>query len=376
LAPVLADVASTPKATAVIRVLCLGVLVDSSLQIVPAASLQRTFRQDLWVIVELTRIVVLATVTVVLASRGVGVWSLVWGSLAGQCALTTATTLLARVPIRYGFDRQMAKELVRISAPYSLAALVSAALLNVDYLVIGHQLGTVAVGIYLIAFNVSSWPTTLVGQAVRAVSIPSFSQLRQSGGDLGAVVQRALILLFAGALPFVAVLIAMPELAISTLYGTKWVGGAVALHFLALLSIVRLIDGLADDAFFACGRSGWILAKNLVWIVLLVVGLPIGAHFDGIRGVGIGHALVATVVVMPVVCWLLARLGMWNRRLLFVATALSGAAAIAGTAGWFVVHHVDAPRLVLAALGGAVVCVVYATLIAPMRRLILHPSTG
>ena len=55
----------------------------------------------------------------------------------------------------------MAKELIRISAPYSLAALVSAGLLNVDYLVIGHRLGTVAVGIYLIAFNVSSWPTTL-----------------------------------------------------------------------------------------------------------------------------------------------------------------------------------------------------------------------
>jgi PST family polysaccharide transporter len=154
------------------------------------------------------------------------------------------------------------------------------------------------------------------------------------------------------------------------LYGTEWVGGAVALHFLALLSIVRLIDGLTDDVFFACGRPSWILVKNLVWIVLLVVGLPIGAHLGGIRGVGIGHALVATLVVLPIICWLLARLGMWSRRLLFVATALTGAAAIAGTAGWFVVQHVDAPRLVLAALGGLVVCGVYAALLAPMRRLI------
>ena len=371
LAPVIADVASTPNATLVIRVLCLGVLIDSSLQIVPAASLQRTFRQDLWVIVELSRIVVLATVTIVLASWGVGVWSLVWGSLAGQCALTTATTLLARVPIRYGFDRQMAKELIRISAPYSLAALVSAGLLNVDYLVIGHRLGTVAVGIYLIAFNVSSWPTTLVGQAVRAVSIPSFSQLRQSGGDVGANVRRALVLLFAGALPFVAVLIAMPQLTIATLYGTEWVGGATALHFLALLSIVRLIDGLTDDVFFACGHSGWILAKNLVWVVLLIVGLNIGAHFGGIRGVGIGHALIAVFVVLPLICYLLARLGMWRRQLLVVAVGMAAAAAVAGTAGWFVVHHVSAPRLVLAALGVSAVCTVYAILLTPMRRMIL-----
>ena len=372
LAPVIADVTSTPNATAIIRVLSLGVVIDASLQIVPGASLQRSFRQDLWVIVELTRIVVLATVTIILAARGVGVWSLVWGSLAGQCALTIATTLLARVPVRYGFDRRVAKELLRVSAPYSLAALVSAALLNVDYLIIGHQLGTVAVGVYLIAFNLSSWPTTLVGQAVRAVSIPSFSQLRQSGGDVGASLRRALTLLFAGALPFVAVLIAMPELAITTLYGNAWVGGAVALHFLALLSIVRLVDGLTDDVFFACGRATWILAKNLVWVVLLVVGLPIGAHFGGIRGVGIGHAVVASVVVLPLICFLLARLGMWRRQLLFIATAMAGAAAIAGTAGWFVVHHVTAPRVVLAALGVLVVCGVYTALCLPVRRRIFN----
>ncbi len=162
----------------------------------------------------------------------------------------------------------------------------------------------------------------------------------------------------------------MPQLAITTLYGTQWIGGATALHFLALLSIVRLIDGLTDDVFFACGHSGWILAKNLIWVVLLLVGLNIGAHF-GIRGVGIGHAVVAVVVVLPLICYLLARLGMWRRQLLFVATAMTAAAAVAGTAGWFVVHHLDAPPLVLAAVGGLVVCGVYAVLLAPMRRHIL-----
>ena len=163
----------------------------------------------------------------------------------------------------------------------------------------------------------------------------------------------------------------MPGLVIGTLYGSQWVGGAAALQALALLSIVRLIDALTDDVFFACGHSSWILSKNLVWIVLLLVGLPIGAHLDGIRGVGIGHALVATVVVLPVICFLLARLGMWRRRLVFVAAGMSVAAAIAGTAGWFAVHHVDAPPLVLAAFGGLVVCAVYAALLAPVRRQIL-----
>jgi PST family polysaccharide transporter len=110
---------------------------------------------------------------------------------------------------------------------------------------------------------------------------------------------------------------------------------------------------------------------------LLIVGLNIGAHLGGIRGVGIAHAVVAVVVVLPLICYLLARLGMWRRQLLFVAVVMSAAAAVAGTAGWFVVHHVDAPRLALAALGVCAVCTVYAGLLTPMRGVILRkPVVG
>jgi hypothetical protein len=50
---------------------------------------------------------------------------------------------------------------------------------------------------------------------------------------------------------------------------------------------------------------------------------------------------------------------------------MTAAAAVAGTAGWFVVHHVAAPRLVLAALGVGAVCTVYAGLLTPIRGVIL-----
>jgi hypothetical protein len=54
---------------------------------------------------------------------------------------------------------------------------------------------------------------------------------------------------------------------------------------------------------------------------MLIVDLNIGAHFGGIRGVGIGHAVIAVAVVLPLICYLLARLGMWRRQLLFVTVA-------------------------------------------------------
>ena len=51
--------------------------------------------EDLVVIVEISRIVVLAGVTLGLALAGLGVWALVWGALAGQVTLVIVTTVLA-----------------------------------------------------------------------------------------------------------------------------------------------------------------------------------------------------------------------------------------------------------------------------------------
>ena len=371
LAPYIARTTSTPGATSVIRVLCLGVVIDAALQIVPGASLQRRFRQDLWVLVELSRLVVVAVATIWMAAAGLGVWSLTWGSLIGQVTMTAVTMALARIPLRYEFNRAVAKDLIRVSAPYAVGALIGAALLNVDYLVIGRILGPTAVGVYLIAFNVSSWPTSLVGAAVRAVAIPGFSQLRTSGADMGQALRKGLTMLLGGAVPFAALLIAAPALMIGTLYGERWVGGAPALQFLALMTIVRLLDGLVDDALFAGGHSNWIVFKNVVWLAALGVALTIGAHVDGIRGVAIGHAIVACGVILPLMCWVLVHFGMWRAKLAFVAAVLVPAGAVAGLACWLVRTNISGPHIVMLGASALVLIAVYAALLTPLRHRLL-----
>ncbi len=367
LAPMIADITGAPAATNAIRALCAGIVVDAVLQIVPAASLQRQLRQDLWVIVEVARLVVTASVTIPLAAGGGGVWALVIGALAGQAAGMIANVVLAHEPFAYGFDRKVARELVVVSAPYALAAFVSAALLNVDYLVIGNVLGPAAVGLYLVAFNVSSWPNSLVGAAVRAVAIPSFSRLHHSGRGAGDALRRGLVMLVAGGVPFSAILIAAPTAVVGSLYGDRWTPGSVALPWLAVMSLVRLLDGLVDDALFASGRSTWILFKNTVWLAALLVALPVGAHVGGIRGVGIGQAIVACAVVSPIVIVFLHRADFWRRELVGPGLGLLAAGAVAATVGAVIVHRLDTPAFVTAAVATVVVLTAYAPLVVRWR---------
>ncbi|HQZ33461.1 MAG TPA: oligosaccharide flippase family protein [Ilumatobacteraceae bacterium] len=367
IAPVVASVTSTPNSTSMIRVLCLALIIDTLLHVVPSAALQRRFRQDLLTLSELAGLVVDFSVTILLAATNHGAWSLVWGSLAGQVARSVASQLLARVRPRFGFDRQIARELIRVSGPFALASFVGAALLNVDYLLVGNILGPAAVGLYLIAFNVSSWPTSLVGAAVRGVAVPGFAQLTDRGGDVAATFSKALVLLAAAGIPFVTLLAVAPESVITGLYGDQWGAGAGALRFLAVLALVRLLGGLADDVLFALGRSSWILAKNTIWMVALAPAIVVGAHADGLRGVGIAQAAVALVVVVPTLVVMIARLRLWHPSALLIVKMAPGA-VLAGVCGWMVDNNLDGSAFARAAASGVVILGVFALTLLPFRQ--------
>jgi PST family polysaccharide transporter len=283
-----------------------------------------------------------------------------------------ANIACAPIPFRYGYDRRIARQLLRVSVPYALAALLSAALLNVDYLAIGSVLGPTAVGLYLVAFNVSSWPNTLIGAAVRSVAIPSFSRLHHDGVGVSRSLNYGLAMLFAGAVPFAAILIAVPDAVVGALYGERWVPGAIALPFLAVMSLVRLLDGLSEDALFATGRSSWLLLKNGCWLVALLIALPLAAHVDGIRGVGIGHAVVIVAMVVPITALFLLRSKLWRTELIVTLCALAACGAVAGGCARLVCRQINAAPFLVAAAATLIVVAVYGALVFPFRHRFLR----
>lgn len=366
-APLVADITNTPDVTAIVRVLCLGLLIDTIFHIVPSAALQRTFRQDLFAITELGGLAIDFAITIVLAKQGHGAWSLVWGSLAGQVVRAVLSIVLTRTRPTWGYQREVARELLAVSAPFALASLVGAALLNIDYLIVGHILGPAAVGAYLIAFNVSSWPISLVGTAVRAVAVPGFAQLRAGGGEVAQAFCRGQVLLAAAGLPFAVLLTTAPETVITGLYGAEWAAGADALRLMGGLAIVRLLGGLVEDLLLAVGHSRWILWKNVAWIVALGPALWIGASTHDLAGVGLAQSLVACVVVAPITVVMVRRVGAFRGSQLRTIPLLLPGAVAAGVAGVLLGRALDLHPLLTATLVGVLELAVYAASLVPLR---------
>ncbi|MFL6143624.1 MAG: oligosaccharide flippase family protein [Labedaea sp.] len=306
-APGLAGLAGSPEATTPVRLLTAVILVDG-ITAVRVAALQRRFQQDQLTKALMFGFLVNASVAISLAADGAGPYSFVFGQLAGTVVTSVLEMIFAGLPLRFALDREVARRLVRFGIPLAAGLGVESVLLNADYVIVGHVLGTAAIGMYLLAFNVSSWVPGLVGTAVRHVSLAGFSRLAEDDPDaLSRGVQRTVPLLFAGVLPIAVLMAALPKQLVVVLYGTEWAPAAVVLRFLAVLVIARMLTSIAFDILTSLGATRATLWLNLVWAGFLVPALYVGTRLDGIRGAAIAHGAVAVLVAIPMAVWMLHR---------------------------------------------------------------------
>jgi PST family polysaccharide transporter len=308
-APELAQLAGSPEATPIVRLLTATILIDG-ITAVRVGVLQRTFQQD-----KLTRAIMVgflfnATTAIALAANGAGAYSFVIGALV-QSVVTGAIVLrTAKLPFRYGFDWALAKRLLKFGIPLAVGLGVESLLLFSDSVIVGHVLGATLLGFYLLAFNVSSWVPGLVGTAVRYVSIPSFSRLAEQTRETFVLgVRRAIPLMITVIMPIAVTMAVLGPAMIHFLYGAKWVPAGNALRFLAVVMIARMLSALAFDILTSLGKTHATLWLNLGWAAVLIPSLIVGVHRDGIRGAAMAHAIVAVTVAIPLTVLALERAG-------------------------------------------------------------------
>jgi PST family polysaccharide transporter len=330
--PLLASQLHSPAATGVVRLLMLAVVLDG-VSCIPSVMLNRAFLQRRRTIARAVATLTTITVTVALAAAHHGPWALAWGTLAGNVVVAVLMLALAPVRPRPGFDIDHARALLRVGLPLAGASLLLFAMLNVDYVVIAHVLDSTSLGLYLLAFNVASWPPGLLTLAIRQVSIPAFATLSADPARLREWFSRSFGLLMGLALPAAAILVVLARPLVQFVYGSTWRPAVVALEFLAVLGAIRIALDFAYDLLVAVGRSRTVLGLQLLWLVLLIPAIWIGASTDGIRGAAVAHVIVAAGVVGPAYLIALHRCGVRLTDLAArVARPLLAAAAVAALA--------------------------------------------
>jgi PST family polysaccharide transporter len=178
-----------------------------------------------------------------------------------------------------------------------------------DQVVAGSILGSTALGFYVLAFNLSSWPVSILAQPLRRVAPAAFSALQRDSAELNSAMLSVIGVLAAATLPAVAFLAGSAIPLVGFIYGQVWLPAAAALPWLLVSAICRVFCDLAYDYLVVRGKSGTVFWVQTVSLVVLVPMLIAGAAWNGVPGLAAAQAAVALVVVLPLYGWQLSRSG-------------------------------------------------------------------
>lgn len=366
-APFIARALGSPDATAMLRVLCVCVVIDG-FACVPLALLMRNFAQGRRMIVDLLNFVVSSTVTVWLAFSGAGAMSFAWGSVAGCLVALIAANVLAPFLVLPGWNTTQARQLLGFGLPLAGASLLTLGVMNVDSAIVGATLGPAMLGLYQLAFNISSWPVNSISQAVQRVSFAGFSRVADSAKRLTETFARSFTLLMTLTVPPCVLLATLAQPLIRTVYGPRWTPAAHALTLLAILGLMRVAYTLMYDCMAASGRRHALMGVQALWMAALIPALLIGAHLRGITGVAAGHVVVAAGLVGPVFLWSFSHAGL-RLRSLAVACLLPFSGGLLMAAVSLVVIHLTGPGWFGLLAAGSAGLAVYLPFVYPLRHL-------
>jgi len=217
-------------------------------------------------------------------------WALVVGGLGWELFRTLLSWWLTNVPLRLGFDRQVAKGLLHYSKFFLGSSLLMSLYLSLDQLVIGKVKGTESLGLYGFALQ---WvgPLGLFSSAVfGGVATPLYARLQDDPKRLLTSYCRILTysaLVSAGLLAGFVTLV--PE-AVRLALRPEYRPTIPIFQILGLYWLVRAIDNTSGQLYAGIGKPKYDMYLNAVNLVAMALPMVPLVRWKG--PVGAGYALL------------------------------------------------------------------------------------
>jgi O-antigen/teichoic acid export membrane protein len=218
------------------------------------------------------------------------VWSLVAQALAGSVVATAVLWGASTWRPRLRASRRHFRELFGFSGYVfgtSVLALVSR---RGDDFLIGWVLGPVALGYYVIAYELINALADLLGAVATRVGFPAFSRLQADPARMREwlyAATRYITLLAAPA--FVGVMLVAPEF-VRVAYGAQWAPSIPVMQVLALLGVLHAAFAIQGTVMLAAGKATWRFAITLIGVVGNIVAFFIAVRW-GIVAVAIAYVI-------------------------------------------------------------------------------------
>jgi O-antigen/teichoic acid export membrane protein len=294
-----------PRLVPVLSVVALSGLVGA-LENVGLAEYRRELRFDVEFRQQMAGKLAGLAVAVGLAAATRSYWALVLGSLASRAASVSAGYVLH--PYRPRLDLSGRGELFAFSMWLQLNNVVTLLRDRFSSLVLGRMVGSRAVGLYGLAWELAYLSTSELAAPINRVFFSRYAKLQGDRQRLREDYLRVAGVIWLAALPMAAGVWLTAEHLVLILAGDGWADAVPVLELLAVAGALAVLSANAGYVFFALGAPRLVTAIKVAGLAVLVPVMLALVPRLGLRGAALAavasSALMAPLHVGILVRWL------------------------------------------------------------------------
>lgn len=220
-----------------------------------------------------------------LAYMGLGVWSLVYGSLVYTGVQTIGAMMVSRYFCRPNFSFHGIGEALSFGGLITVHRVLYYIYNSADAAVMGKMVGQKALGYYSVAMQIACLPMDKFMMILNEVGFSAFSTIQDNQQKMNELLCKAVRLLGLLVFPvFMGVSCTAPEL-VDVLFGEKWTPVALPLQIVSAVMALKMMN-ITDPLLFAMGRPDVGVKALAIGCVIMPIAFYVGAHW-GLVGISL-----------------------------------------------------------------------------------------
>lgn len=264
------------------------ILFIYAFNIIQRNQLRKTLKFKVLSIVTISTSIISLGVTIFMAYRGYGVWSLV----AQQLLTALIPSLIFWFYIRWRpiwvFSFQSFKELFGFGSYMFLTQILNQFGNQIQGLLIGKFYNASTMGVYSKAYSTERLASTSISQIMTQVTYPLYAEVQDDKKKLGNIIKHLTMTLSFITFPLMSILLLCAHPLFVLLYSEKWMGCVPYFQVLCIAGLAYSLQSVNYQSISAIGKSKtlfvWTFVKRIVGILLVVTGL----WLFGMKGLLVG----------------------------------------------------------------------------------------
>lgn len=213
--------------------------------------------------------------------------ALIYGLIGGAIFEVVISLLLIKpVPI-IEFNENIFKGIIARGKWVTGAGIFGYLFQNADNAVVVKMLGTGALGIYDMAYSISTLPLNEISDIIARVTFPIYVRISDDKKRLRRAYFKTVILTVLLTLPIILLLLLFPVQLILLFLGANWIQAADILKVLAIYAMLSILGSPSGAVFYAVKKQKYLTFISIVSFVVMIISIfPLINQF-GLIGAGL-----------------------------------------------------------------------------------------